>query len=178
MTDFKINVFDDVFDIELTKEIWTSLMRPKWSMTGGSSESRFWHMENLHEEDFYNKKLFYIVCDKLGEKPSSFKIDRCYANGQTANQNGTAHSDDDRPNTFTFLYYPNPEWHWEWNGGLFFLNHLGSHAPPNTEIVKTVSYKPNRGIFFPANICHYASAPSNSYKGLRISLAWKLSRFF
>ena len=42
----------------------------------------------------------------LNENPSSFSISRCYANGQTANQNGTAHSDSDIPNTFTFLYYP------------------------------------------------------------------------
>ena len=176
----KVKIFDNVFDSDLTQEIWSSLMRPKWSLTGGSAQinGRFWHMDNLEKESFYHTTLFQIICEKLNEKASEFKLNRCYANGQTANQNGSAHSDDDRPNTFTFLYYPNPEWHWQWNGALFFLNHIGNHPPANTEIVKTVSYKPNRGIYFPANLCHYASAPSLRYDGLRISLAWKLSKYF
>ncbi len=175
----KVKIFDNVFNSDLTQEIWTSLMRPKWSLTGGSAQinGRFWHMDSLEKESFYHTTLFQIICEKLlKEKVSSFKINRCYANGQTANQSGSAHSDDDRPNTFTLLYYPNPEWHWSWNGALFFLDHIGMNPPPATEVFKTISYKPNRAIFFPSNICHYAEAPSSRYDGLRVSLAWKLTK--
>ena len=112
MPNFNISVFDNVFDKEIATKIWEFLQRPKWSYTGGSpTGGRFWHMEKLEEESFFKEALFDIICEKhLKEKPSSFLIKRCYANGQTANQNGTAHSDSDAQNTFTFLYYPNPEW--------------------------------------------------------------------
>jgi len=178
MPDFNISVFDNVFDKDLATKIWALLQRPKWSYTGGNIRGeRFWHMENLHEESFFKNTLFNIICEKyLNEKPSSFSIKRCYANGQPANQNGTAHSDSDAPNTFTFLYYPNPEWEVGWNGALFFLNHIGNGPPQNTEIMKTVSYRPNRAVFFSSNICHYAEAPSLKFNGLRVSLAWKLSK--
>ena len=181
MDEFEIKVFDNVFNKELTKKIWDSVSRPKWQLSGGSKqrEERFWHMEDLDKEEFYEKYLFQILCDKyLIEKTSAYKIHKIYANGQTANQNGTAHCDDSRPNTFTLLYYPNLEWHYSWNGSLFFLNHLGSHPEPNTEIIKTVSYKPNRAIYFPSNICHYAEAPSLKFNDIRVSIAWKLTKYF
>ena len=42
------------------------------------------------------------------------------------------------------------------------------------KLYKTVSYKPNRAVLFPAKIIHYADAPSRFFNGLRISLAYKL----
>ena len=94
-----------------------------------------------------------------------------------ANQNGTAHIDNHLPNTFTFLYYPNLEWHWLWNGALFFLNATASSLDSQTDILKTVSFKPNRAVYFSSNMCHYAEAPSNIFKDLRVSIAWKLSKY-
>ena len=111
------------------------------------------------------------------QDPNTGEINRIYANGQTANQNGTAHIDNHLPNTFTLLYYPNLEWHWLWNGALFFLNATGSSPNPQTDIVRTVSFKPNRAVYFSANMCHYAEAPSNIFKDLRVSIAWKLSKY-
>ena len=176
MSDIEIKVFDDVFDPGIASEIWHLLQRPRWSFTGGSATGgRFWHMEKLEEDSFFTEKLFKIICEKsLNAEMSNYKIIRCYANGQTANQNGTAHSDDDADNTYTLLYYPNPEWDLRWNGALFFLNHMGNGPPPSTEIVKTVSYRPNRAVMFTSNVCHYAEAPSQRFTGLRVSLAWKL----
>tara|TARA_B100002051_G_C16674809_1_gene606481 strand:+ start:83 stop:646 length:564 start_codon:yes stop_codon:yes gene_type:complete len=178
MSNFEIKVFDNVFDDKTSKKIWEYMQAPKWSYTGGSATGgRFWHMEKLDEIEFFKFDLYNKICnDFLKEKPSNFSIKRCYANGQTANQNGTAHSDDDIPNTYTFLYYPNPEWDLRWNGALFFLNHIGNGPPKNTEIIKTVSYQPNRAVFFSSNICHFAEAPSNRFAGLRVSVAWKLSK--
>jgi hypothetical protein len=47
---------------------------------------------------------------------------------------------------------------------------MGNAASSNTEILKTVRYKPNRGVMFTSNVCHYAEAPSQRFSGLRISL--------
>lgn len=179
MSNFEIKVFDNVFNQDTANKIWESVSRPKWQLSGGSKqrEERFWHMEDLDHDDFYKINLFEIMCKNLlNEKSSNFKINKIYANGQTANQNGTAHCDDSRPGTYTLLYYPNLEWHYSWNGSLFFLNHLGSHPEPNTEIIKTVSYKPNRAIYFSSNICHFAEAPSLKFNDIRVSVAWKLSK--
>ena len=78
-------------------------------------------MKKLEEETFFNDKLFKIICEKsLKIEISDYKIIRCYSNGQTANQNRTTHSDDDNPNTFTIVYFPNLEWDLRWNGALFF----------------------------------------------------------
>lgn len=41
-------------------------------------------------------------------------------------------------------------------------------------VVQTVQYRPNRALLFPANLVHYAEAPSERFTGLRVSLAYKL----
>ena len=61
-----------------------------------------------------------------------------YGNG------GEWHLDNEHPNSITFLYYPHLEWEVTGGGALFFIE--------DDEIIKTVTYKPNRGIIFPANI--------------------------
>ena len=40
--------------------------------------------------------------------------------------------------------------------------------------VHAVDYKPNRAVFFPADLVHAAEAPSAEFPGLRVSLAYKL----
>ena len=81
MPDFTVKIFDNVFDEKTHKEIWESMCRPKWNLTGGNKEGggRFWHMEGLEKEDFYSNFLFTIICEKLlKEKISAFKINRIY----------------------------------------------------------------------------------------------------
>ena len=155
-----IEIFDNFFPRDIKLEIFNSLQRPKWSLTGGSNFQRFWHMENLEEEEYFSKFLFQKICNKLER---SYRFIRIYANGQTAGQCGTPHTDDGE---FTFLYYPNPEWRVEYQGHLMFLEH--------SEICKTVVYKSNRAVLFPAKMKHYADAPNRMFPDLRISLAYKL----
>ena len=63
----QVKIFDNVFSSDLTKEIWSSIMRSKWSLTGGSAQinGRFWHMDSLEKESFYHTTLFQIICDKI-----------------------------------------------------------------------------------------------------------------
>jgi Rps23 Pro-64 3,4-dihydroxylase Tpa1-like proline 4-hydroxylase len=70
----------------------------------------------------------------------------------------------------TLLYYPNAKWRLAWNGSLLFL------SEDEQEVARMVPYAPNRVVLFPAAIPHYADAPSKSFPGLRISLAYKLRR--
>ena len=158
-----IKVIDNFFEEEIQKEIWKKMMRPKWSYTGGgTTRNRFWHMDGLEKEEYFNEYLYKIICKKLDKKFSS--IIRIYANGQTGGQCGTPHYDD---GDLTFLYYPAPEWNITWQGHLIFLNE-------KKEGERIVFHKPNRSVLFSGKIEHYADAPIRFFNGLRISLAYKL----
>ena len=53
----------------------------------------FWisrHMDGLEAEPFFREQLFGLICARLGRR---FEVERIYANGQTALQQGTPHFD-------------------------------------------------------------------------------------
>ena len=186
MTDLNdIRVIDNFFTEEIHHEIFKLMCRPKWGLVGGSSESLFWHMDDLQLEDYFGHYLFEIIQNKF---EINTKIKRIYANGQTAGQNGTPHSDTADDFSLTFIYYPNLKWKFAWGGHLTFLDIMNgsveeclkirkkinesTYFPTNT--TNSVSYVPNRGILFPSNIWHYAQPPNRTFTGLRTSLAYKL----
>ena len=169
----QIQVYDNFFPTNIQEDILQMLDRPKWSFTGGTKgASQFWHMDGLENERYFNEFLFNMICNKLNKK---FKILRIYANGQTAGQSGVPHRDDGE---WTFLYYPNKKWVTGMEGQLFFLKEpedgLNPYFQNDSEILKTVSYKSNRAVFFPSKILHYAAAPERHYNGIRMSLAYKM----
>ena len=106
----EIESFDNFFDAATQEESLRLMERPKWSFTGGRIPSQFWHMDGLAAEPFFRQKLFSRICKSLGEE---YDVVRIYANGQTATQHGSPHTDD---GDFTFLYYPNPRWKPSWGG--------------------------------------------------------------
>ena len=161
MTELKI--IDNIFSENIRREIYDLLRYgSNWSFTGGREDRRFWHVDKLEEDIFFNTYLFNIICDELDK---DFSIKRIYANGQTANQCGNPHYDD---GDMTFIYYPNPVWKLEDQGHLIFLK-------SDDEVSNVVTYKSNRAILFPSSIKHYSDAPHRLFSGLRISLAYKLS---
>ena len=161
MTELKI--IDNFFSENIRREIYDLLRYgSNWSFTGGREDRRFWHVDKLEEDIFFNTYLFNIICDELDK---DFSIKRIYANGQTANQCGNPHYDD---GDMTFIYYPNPVWKLEDQGHLIFLK-------SDDEVSNVVTYKSNRAILFPSSIKHYSDAPHRLFSGLRISLAYKLS---
>ena len=154
-----IKTIDNFFPEEIREKIFQLLNRPKWSYNGGNSANRFWHMDGLEKEDYFNTTLFTLICNEIGD----YNCKRIYANGQTAGQNGYPHCDD---GDVTFLYYPNPAWNVGDQGHLIFLK--------DDEVTSTVLYKPNRAVVFTADTLHYAEAPHRFFNGLRSSLAYKL----
>ena len=94
-----INVVDNFFTEDLREEIFELMVRPKWSLTGGSDFNSFWHMEDLDDEDYFSSFLFKKIHEKIG---FDCRVGRIYANGQTSCQSGNLHKDG---NDVTFLYY-------------------------------------------------------------------------
>ena len=158
----EIKVIDNFFSENIREKIYDLLRYgSNWSFNGGREGRRFWHVNKLEEDNFFNTYLFKIICDELDK---NFSIGRIYANGQTANQCGNPHYDD---GDITFLYYPNPNWKLEDQGHLIFLE-------GDNDVSNIVTYKSNRAILFPSGIKHYSDAPHRLFSGLRISLAYKL----
>ena len=158
-----IEVYDDFFEEDIQKEIYDRLMKPHWGISGGDSNKPeiFWHYDGLegpNHNGYFSEYLYEKICNKLDIEFKGFQ--RIYANGQTAGQCGTPHTDD---GDLTFLYYPVPEWNINWQGHLIF---------PTEE--RIIEYKSNRAVLFDGSVDHYADAPSRFFNGLRISLAYKL----
>ena len=182
---------DNFFEKELQNKIFEKIKFSKWSYTGGSLKNPIWHADNLEQDKFFSDHVKELILNKLNLVNS--KCIRIYANGQTGGMNGDPHIDDGH---LTFLYFTNPTWNVDWGGHLAFLNILGKmydgdeygnasqswhdwdYIPSGEdEIEKVITYKPNRGVFFPSNIVHYAMAPHTFFQGMRISLAYKFYLF-
>ena len=182
MSKFVIDVYDNFFNESDRNRIIEELSKPRWNFSGGTSKNRLWHMDDLEYDNYFNDYLKDIIVDKLNL--NDVECLRIYANGQTAGQSGYPHTDDGH---FTFLYFPN-DWQIDWQGHLHFINRSGPEYEETQEweewnldksnlktdeVVKTITYKPNRAVLFSANILHYAGAPHRLHIGLRTSLAYK-----
>ena len=182
MSKFVIDVYDNFFSKSDRNKIIEELSKPKWNFSGGTPTNRLWHMDNLELDNYFSNNLKNIILEKLNL--DDVECLRIYANGQTSGQSGYPHTDDGH---FTFLYFPN-EWQIDWEGHLYFINRSGPEYEPTKEwlkwnvdpinlktdeIVKVITYKPNRAVLFSANILHYAGAPHRLHIGLRTSLAYK-----
>ena len=182
MSKFVIDVYDNFFNESDRNRIIKELSKPKWSFSGGTLTNRFWHIDDLELENYFSDYLKNIILDKLNL--NDVECLRIYANGQTAGQSGYPHTDDGH---YTFLYFPN-DWQIDWEGHLHFINRSGpeyedtqewddwnldKNKLKTDEVVKTITYKPNRAVLFSGNILHYAGAPHRLHVGLRTSLAYK-----
>ena len=182
MSKFVIDVYDNFFNESDRNKIIEELSKPKWNFSGGTPINRLWHMDNLEVDNYFSDYLKDIITSKLDL--GDVECLRIYANGQTAGQSGYPHTDDGH---FTFLYFPN-DWQIDWEGHLHFINRSGpeyeetqewddwnldKNKLKTDEVVKTITYKPNRAVLFSDNILHYAGAPHRLHIGLRTSLAYK-----
>ena len=159
----EVKIVDNFFDNSIREKIFNLIVRrPKWKFGAGDFDNMFWSMDKLEQEEYFSEYLYGLICSKLNK---TFKnVLRIYANGQTAGQHGSLHTDD---GDVTILYFPNPHWNQEQQGHLFF-------SEDGESITQVVEYKPNRLVMFPASLSHYPDAPHRLYPGLRISLAYKL----
>jgi SM-20-related protein len=166
-----LTVRDDAISQQAHDHLCYRLDRSGW-IFGHSSvpgqERPFWKM--VLDGDAATDQLWTELkpwCEGLVGGP--LVVLRQYANGHTFGQGGKAHTDDHREGSFTLLVYPMAEWRPEWEGDTVYF-------APDGSIAQRVSPKPRRAVLFDARVPHAGLAPSQSFTGLRRSVAFKLLR--
>ena len=140
------------------------ILEPKWSCnhssTGGAG--LFWQMSGLEEDEFFSVNLLNKIKEKTGD---NFTLERIYFNGHNACSQGYPHKDSEQENGRTFLIYCNKVWDLALGGSTSFV--VG-------EEVKSFFPYPKSGLYFQNNIFHMADPISKDFKGIRVTLAFKL----
>lgn len=169
----QINIFDNwLSDVEYKKIVDKIQALSSWvyghlSTTGVSENLIPYWSSSLCDDTYFTEYLFDII-QKTVNQP--LKLDRVYCNGLTYGQNGSFHIDADDENSRTFLLYVHdiPQEDIDIAGGYIYFKF--------PELDYNIAYEPiqNRGIYFPGNLLHKASAFSRFIKTMRVSIAWKM----
>jgi len=192
-------IFDGCVNDDIVREVY-ELLKDRYNFTwylselsvGEASEQEIFDPHNLH---FWNhtfdienvptpcdctiKRLYDAMCEEF-HKRTGKKVTSCaraYANGQHTGMNGLVHYDG--RTDVTLLYYPMMEWHPNWHGETLFYNESfeskeKSAAGATDSPCASVLPRKNRFIAFDAKIFHVGMAPAPLYKGLRVSIAFKV----
>ena len=186
MRDYTVKIFSDVLEEDTVTKTNNFLLSKElpWyfsqtSTTGGNQKVNdptvptFWYTEFDMKKDKVVSDVWdemYSVIqteDTLGSL--ELEVVRTYGNGQTYGLNGQLHTDDERPNTWTALYYAvEDDWDVEWHGETYFYD------DDKENVVGACIPKRNRFVVFDSTINHVGMAPNKQYNGLRVTLAFKL----
>lgn len=164
-----LQVIDSLVPSKLHEDLYDACLSHNWyfgNTSVGNDAAAFWKMD-LDDNPAASAVWDHVKprIDEMGGR--TFQVLRQYANGHTYGLGGQAHIDDDEEGTYTLLYYPMPRWELSWGGETVYYGENG-------EIFGAVVPKPNRAVFFDSRILHAGRAPSRSFGGLRVSVAFKL----
>jgi len=160
-----IKVYKDFLTSCEQNKIEEKILEPKWSCnhsSGGVDGNLFWQMKDLENHEFFSVHMMKRIEEVTGEK---FTVERIYFNGHNACSHGSIHKDSNKENGRTFLIYCNRVWDPEFGGGTSFIY--------NNEIKSFFPY-PKSAIYFKNNINHFADSIGKGFKGVRVTLAFKL----
>jgi hypothetical protein len=124
--------------------------------------------------------LFRLVQDQLVERGllmPTFRFLRIGADGRTDGQYSYVHTDGDRPNMLSVLYYANDEWSSAWGGPTQFYRRdtpKGSLADDPERADYLVDYYPGRFACFPSMQPHASTPPRNGCRELRVTVSFVL----
>jgi Rps23 Pro-64 3,4-dihydroxylase Tpa1-like proline 4-hydroxylase len=155
-------------DFTIPKDIRTieeQIHKPLWRFGHSSSldpdANKFWS-QSVESIPFFSEYLFEKIKNRTGQ---DFDIERIYMNGHTNGSHGNVHTDSSDPRSKTFLIYCNDTWLPDLGGGTTFIC--------DDDNVTAYPY-PYSAIYFSGNIPHFATPLSPHFKGLRVTLAYKL----
>lgn len=158
--------FANVLPEELHSDLYMHLYKKGWRLKNRShsKSKRFWTQYQADNPDF--KKASKIVLDKIKEHTNrNIKCVRIHCNGQTAGQDGTAHTDFVDDEVWTFIYFSNLNWDVRMGGGFNVLN-------PKLQQHQYYHYAPNYGVLIKSNWPHWGDCPNFHTDELRTSIAF------
>lgn len=167
----KITVIDDFLTKLELEKAFEIINSKKWNYQHKSNgqyehEVSFWSVP-LDDEVFFAEHVKKVIEKYFSKR---FEINRVYANAQTYGQDGSFHVDDTDENAITFVLYLNkvPKEDMELACG-----HIYFKFP---ELKYKVCFEPfcNRGIMFPSNYLHKATAFTRFIMDMRICVAFKM----
>jgi len=119
-------------------------------------------MSGLEEDEFFSVTLLNRIKEVTKD---NFTVERIYFNGHNACSQGYPHIDSEQENGRTFLIYCNKVWDLALGGSTNFIT--------DNEVQSFFPY-PKSGLYFKNNVIHMASPISKDFKGVRVTLAFKL----
>lgn len=165
-----LELLDDLLPDDLHRDVFAACTEARWSFGHRSSDDRtsrpFWFMD-LSGVDAIDRLWREVKPELERIAGTSLVVVRQYANGHTYGLGGRPHFDDERPGTFTLLYYPMLSWKPEWEGETLFFSAAG-------HVVAGVAIAPNRAVFFDSRMSHAGRAPDRDCPELRVTVALKL----
>lgn len=166
MNSSEVICYRDFLDHREYRIILNEINKPNWefgTVSANQNERRFWGQFELENNPFFSVSIFNKI---KWTTNSDFNIERIYMNGHTGGSHGNIHQDSCDPNGRTFLIYCHENWSPEHGGGTTFMC--------DDDIITTYPH-PLSAVYFPATIPHFAAPTSTDFRGLRVTLAFKLN---
>jgi hypothetical protein len=143
-----------------------------WAAAKGKSSWKFWSGHLVSVRSNLNIISKYPRIENVWFKLNKFLSDEyeclnVYINCQSLGNESPLHCDD---GDITILYYTNPNWKIEWDGGTSFYN------IDKTDCIGSVSYKAGRMVLYDSETPHKPQAISIQADDLRVILVFKLTR--
>jgi hypothetical protein len=169
-----ITVIDDVFtkeEIERTHReclsipcIWSARSNPKWKFWTGTIFNKNDSSKNIYHTLPSINNTWEKIKNAL-EISDEYTFNSVYINCSGIGNDCPLHNDFGE---FTILYYTNPNWKIEWDGGTSFYN------KERDDCIASVSYKAGRIVSYEASTPHKPDSISREADDIRVVLVIKL----
>ncbi|AZC81609.1 2OG-Fe(II) oxygenase [Pseudomonas chlororaphis] len=178
-----IKIYDGTISTELGAQLSSLAKKPIWQYGWRSNVQNdnyfFWHSHFAGGDTSSETDSAAVLSDRQGlQSVSSLwleieamigspqKLLRAYANGHTYGTEGYSHTDSNREDNLSSIYFAHDDWQQDWGAELLFYGE-------GREIIKSVAPLPGRIVIFPGCILHRASSPSRICPTLRVSFVFK-----
>lgn len=154
---------DNVFAKQLHHKLYDEINKTGWFLHNESTPNsrKFW--KQYQEENPIFQDAGQFISNKAEQFIGKNKLIRINVNGQTLNQQGSAHIDYPHRDHYTFVYFSNTKWDKRWDGAFRVFTDSASYS---------YDYQSNSGVLVHADWPHYGQAPNINTDSLRTTIAW------
>ena len=147
---------------------WGAVKSPEWQFWNGFVYTNFFE-DKIDDIDKYPviQKAWKTIQQASGITDNEYKFASIYINCQSIGNESPIHHDG---SDLTVLYYTNPNWKIDWDGGTTFYNN------EKDDYIGSVAYRAGRFLTYDKTIPHKPQAISIHAKDIRVVLVFRLNR--